>query len=62
MQPAGDGRRAAGHILKWSSNQSCPDPLGFTAAMVAMFKLEARIEAPGGIELDKVTPLFARRL
>lgn len=52
--PAGNGKKAAGHILKWSTNQTCPDPAGFTAAMKDMFKLEAQINTPEGIELDKV--------
>lgn len=51
---AGNGKRAAGHILKWSTKQTCPDPAGFTAAMVDMFKAEAQIRTPEGIELDKV--------
>lgn len=28
---AGDGRRAAEHLLQWSVNQRCPDPEVFTA-------------------------------
>lgn len=28
---AGDGRRAAEHLLQWSVHQRCPDPEAFTA-------------------------------
>ena len=52
---AGNWRRAAEHILQWSQNQSCPDPAGFTEAMIAMFKVEAQIQTVDGIELDKVS-------
>lgn len=52
MSP-GDGRKAAGHILKWSSNQACIDPAAFTRAIVDMFRVEAQIDTPDGIELDK---------
>lgn len=51
---AGNGMRAANHILKWSNKQTCPDPEGFIIAMIQMFKIEAQIDTPAGIELDKV--------
>ena len=51
---AGDGRHAAYHILRWSKNQACTDPEGFTQAMIEMFKVEAQINTPEGIELDRV--------
>ena len=51
---AGNGERAAYHILKWSSDQQCRDPAAFTNAMKAMFARECNINTPQGIELDTV--------
>ena len=35
---AGDGVRAAGHLLQMGSNEACPDRAGFVAAMADLFK------------------------
>lgn len=50
----GNGERAAHHILSWSSNQQCQDPVAFTSAMKAMFAVECNINTQQGIELDRV--------
>ena len=51
---AGDGQRAAYHMLHMGEVQACPNPAGFVDAMVDLFKLIANIHAPRGIDLDQV--------
>ena len=41
--------------------QECPRPEAFADDMEALFKVEARIEAPGGIDVDKVCGLVLCR-
>lgn len=52
--PAGDGRRAAGHLLQWSVHQRCPEPATFVADMAALFAERCNIRSPAGIDLDGV--------
>lgn len=40
---AGDGRRAAWHILRWSDTQTCPNPRGFIDAVARMFQAKCNI-------------------
>lgn len=54
MISAGNGRRAAHHMLLFSSRQECPRPEAFADDMEALFKVEARIDGPEGIDVDKV--------
>ena len=51
---AGDGHRAAYHMLHMGRVQGCPDPGAFTRAMMDLFGRIADIHAPGGIDLDQV--------
>ena len=51
---AGNGRRAAHHMLHMGKVQACPDPPSFTLAMVDLFKKIANIYGPRGIDLDQV--------
>jgi aarF domain-containing kinase len=51
---AGDGRRAAGHVLAMASRQTCPDPAGFAAELETLFATAADIRAPGGADLDAI--------
>lgn len=44
---AGDGRRAADHLLHWSTNQRCPDRAAFVADMEAMFGERCSIDSGG---------------
>lgn len=50
----GSGTRAAWHILRWSTTQTCPDPPAFTAAMQRMFDEKCDLLGPQGIDLDDV--------
>ena len=54
MISAGNGRRAAHHMLLFSSRQECPRPEAFADDMEALFKVEAQIDGPEGIDVDKV--------
>ena len=54
MISAGNGRRAAHHMLLFSSKQECPRPEAFADDMEAMFNVEAQIDGPDGIDVDKV--------
>jgi predicted unusual protein kinase regulating ubiquinone biosynthesis (AarF/ABC1/UbiB family) len=57
---AGDGERAAAHILRWGASQECPDPPAFVAAMRALFAERCDVHAPGGIDLDAVMKAVLR--
>ena len=59
MISAGNGRRAAHHMLLFSRNQECPRPEAFADDMEALFKVEANIHGPEGIDVDKVTVMPA---
>ncbi len=52
--PAGDGRRAARHLLQWSERQACPDPARFTDAVVDFFARHCDVHGAAGIDLDHV--------
>lgn len=54
MISSGNGRRAAHHMLLFSSKQECRRPEAFADDMEALFKVEARIDGPDGIDVDKV--------
>lgn len=43
--PAGDGERAAAHLLRWSVNQRCPDPAAFTADLCDLWARECDIHS-----------------
>ena len=51
---AGDGVRAAEHILMWGQQQNCPDPHAFVTAMDLLFDDICRINSSDGIDLDQV--------
>lgn len=64
----GHGRRAGEHMLHMGQNAKCPDKQGFLRNMAVLFREHCDIQAPGGIDVDKVrhvplrldiTPLFA---
>ncbi|KAL0035601.1 hypothetical protein WJX79_001935 [Trebouxia sp. C0005] len=54
MISAGNGRRAAHHMLLFSTKQECPRPEAFADDMEALFTVEAQIDGPDGIDVDKV--------
>ncbi len=54
MISAGNGRRAAHHMLLFSSKQECRRPEAFADDMEALFNVEAQINGPEGIDVDKV--------
>jgi len=54
MISAGNGRRAAHHMLLFSSKQECRRPEAFADDMEALFNVEAQIDGPDGIDVDKV--------
>eukprot|EP00208_Stichococcus_sp_RCC1054_P004010 CAMPEP_0206149134 /NCGR_PEP_ID=MMETSP1473-20131121/37622_1 /ASSEMBLY_ACC=CAM_ASM_001109 /TAXON_ID=1461547 /ORGANISM="Stichococcus sp, Strain RCC1054" /LENGTH=1096 /DNA_ID=CAMNT_0053546583 /DNA_START=242 /DNA_END=3533 /DNA_ORIENTATION=+ len=51
---AGDGRRAAGHLLAMGDNDLCPDAEGFTSDMIMLFNKASRVDSPEGINVDTV--------
>lgn len=51
---AGDGARAARHVLAMADNQTCADPAGFEAALATLFRSAADIRSLGGVDLDAV--------
>ena len=51
---AGDGRTAAGHLLRWAARQQCPRPAEFTADVEALFQRQCNIRSEAGIDLDAV--------
>lgn len=55
MISAGNGRRAAHHMLLFSSKQECRRPEAFADDMEALFNVEAQIDGPDGIDVDKVS-------
>lgn len=58
MISAGNGRRAAHHMLLFSSKQECPRPEAFADDMEKLFDVEAQIDGPEGIDVDKVSLRF----
>jgi aarF domain-containing kinase len=50
----GNGRRAAYHMLHMSRLQQCPNPEAFVTDMEALFKVQAVITGPEGINVDTV--------
>ncbi len=54
MISAGNGRRAAHHMLLFSTKQECRRPEAFADDMEALFNVEAQIDGPDGIDVDKV--------
>jgi predicted unusual protein kinase regulating ubiquinone biosynthesis (AarF/ABC1/UbiB family) len=51
---AGDGLRAARHLLRWSHTQACEDPRGFTSDVMDLFSDRCHISSEAGIDLDAV--------
>ncbi|CAD7700723.1 unnamed protein product [Ostreobium quekettii] len=51
---AGNGRRAAWHLLRWSDRQMCPHREGFVDAMADLFDRRCDIGSEGAIDLDAV--------
>lgn len=54
MISAGNGRKAAYHMLLFSTKQECPRPQAFADDMEKLFLVEAQIDGPDGIDVDKV--------
>ena len=54
MISSGNGRQAAYHMLLFSTKQECPRPQLFADDMEKLFGVEAQIDAPDGIDVDKV--------
>ncbi|KAL3147271.1 hypothetical protein ABBQ32_002762 [Trebouxia sp. C0010 RCD-2024] len=54
MISAGNGRKAAYHMLLFSTKQECPRPQAFADDMETLFGVEAQISGPDGIDVDKV--------
>ena len=50
----GHGRRAGEHMLHMGQNAKCPDKQGFLRNMAVLFREHCDIQAPGGIDVDKV--------
>ncbi|GFH27996.1 ABC1 domain-containing protein [Haematococcus lacustris] len=57
---AGNGLRAAQHLLMWSTQQRCPAPLAFTRAMEELFAVHCNIHQAAGIDLDLVMKAVLR--
>jgi predicted unusual protein kinase regulating ubiquinone biosynthesis (AarF/ABC1/UbiB family) len=51
---AGDGDRAAKHLLSWSSDTRGVDTDALRAGMRALFAERCQISAPGGVEINAV--------
>jgi hypothetical protein len=51
---AGNGARAARHLLQWSGDQGCPDRAAFVAAMREAFAIHCDIHSEEGVNLDGV--------
>ena len=50
----GKGRQAGEHMLHMGQNAKCPDKQGFLRNMAVLFREHCDIQAPGGIDVDKV--------
>eukprot|EP00210_Caulerpa_lentillifera_P007052 g6746.t1 len=54
MISKGDGYSAAQHLLQWSDDQQCPDPVAFTEEMQQLFAAQCNIKTDEGVDLDLV--------
>ena len=57
---AGNGRRAAWHILHWSDTQACRSRPAFADAVDRMFREKCDLRSPDGIDLDDVMKSILR--